>query len=170
MLLYGLPSINRTFFLTLISLKMLGGPLFLVCSLLNRSFLLFFEFSLVIPSEAPMLFRFILENYHSYFPFSFLTSVDLFDFLVWGFETRNTYTVPSLLVDSIQNCNCYFSLSILTSQTFRYVRQSLSHAFRLLKTLCQHLFLRFNLEKHDSHCDFSFLTTVDLFYLLFWGF
>ena len=48
--------------------------------------------------------------------------------------------------------------------------QSLSHAFRLLKTLCQHLFLRFNLEKHDSHCDFSFLTTVDLFYLLFWGF
>ena len=149
---------NPTFLVTSKRLNMLGSTFFVVCSLVNRSFRLFFAVSLVIPSTASMLFRFILEKHHSLFSFSFLTSVNFFYSWVWGFWTLNTYTLPSLLVDSVQNLNCHLSLSILSYQTFRCVRQSLSHAFPPLKTSRLLRLLHFNLEKHHSYFSFNFMT------------
>ena len=95
---------------------MLGGTLLVVCFHLNTLFLLFFPVSLVIGSATPILLHCHLEKHHSHFAFSFLTTVDLFYCLFWGFWTLNTYTVPCLFVERIQKRNCYLSASTLKSK------------------------------------------------------
>ena len=60
---------------------MLDGTFCVVCYFLNTLFLLFFAGEALGASEAPILFRFNLEKYNWYFPFRFLTAIDLFYFL-----------------------------------------------------------------------------------------
>ena len=57
--------------------NMLRSIFFVLCLLLNMSFLLFFEVQLLIASVAPTLLDFNLEKYHLYFPVSFQTTVHL---------------------------------------------------------------------------------------------
>ena len=74
---FGLHNINRSFFLTLKPVDMSSSILFVVCFLLNALFLLFFAVKLSIGSAAHIFFHFNLEKHHSYFSFSFLTTVYL---------------------------------------------------------------------------------------------
>ena len=60
--------------------------------------------------------HFNFEKHHSYFGLSFLTTVDIFYCLFWGFQTLNRYTVPYLFVDRAQKCNCYLYIITLTSK------------------------------------------------------
>ena len=63
----------------------LSGTLFLFFFFLNTCFLVFFEVQIVIASPTPVLLHFNLEKHHSYFAFSFFTTIDLFCCLFWGF-------------------------------------------------------------------------------------
>ena len=63
-----------------------------------------------------MLCRFNLEKHHSYLAFSFLTTLDFFYWLFWGFLTLNIYTVPCSFLDRVQNHNGYVSVIILKSK------------------------------------------------------
>ena len=116
MLSFDLQNFNHTFPLTLKRLNILNSTFLVVCLLLNTLFLLFFEVQLLIASAEPILLHFKVEKDHSYFLFSFLTSVDLFYFFFWGFQTLNTYTALCLFVDRIQKRNYYFTVSTLTSK------------------------------------------------------
>ena len=89
---FGLPTINRMFFVTLKPLNMLDGTLFVVSLRLNTLFLIFFPAAW----PEPTFFLFNLEKNHSYFAFSFVTTVNLFYCLLWGFRTLNTYTIGCL--------------------------------------------------------------------------
>ena len=78
--------------------------------------------------------HFNFEKHHLYLPFTFLNTVDLFNWLFGGFQTlntstafsffiiiftffnANTYTVPSLFLDRLQKPNGYLSVTILTSK------------------------------------------------------
>ena len=111
MLSFGVEKINRTFFLSSKPLNMLGRTFFVVCSHVNTLFLLFFAVYFVIKLPASILLHFNLETYHSYFAFSFLTTVDLFYCLFRGFRTLNTYTLSCLFIDRVQKWNCYLSVS-----------------------------------------------------------
>ena len=65
---------------------------------------------------APVLLHFNVEEHNLYFRFSFLTSVDLFNFLFAGVSKLNTYIVPSLLLERVGKCNYYVSISTLISK------------------------------------------------------
>ena len=141
MLSFGVEKINRTFFLSSKPLNVLGGTFFVVCSLVNTLFLLFFAVYFVIESPAATLLHFNLEIYHSYFAFSFLTTVDLFYCLFRGFRTLNTYTLSCLFIDRVQKWNCYLSVS-----TLLYLVCCLLVSEYVLSTVFWH----FNLEIHQS--------------------
>ena len=117
-----------------------------------------------------MLLHFNLAKHLSYFDFRFVTTVDPLYCLFGRFQMLNSYTVPFLLVNSVQKRHCYLSLSILSFQIPRYVTKTLNAAFPPLKTSPVHRFFHFNWEKHHSYSDFIFSTTVELFQCLFWLF
>ena len=120
MLTFGFQNSDRTFFLTAKAVYILSVTLLFVAFLLHRLSVLFSQFNFelhqrhlycctlasenifrtlpllfraVIGSTAPILLHFNLEKRHPFFPFRFLTTVDLFYLLLLGFSTLNIYTV-----------------------------------------------------------------------------
>ena len=63
---------------------------------------------------ARVVLHFNLEKHHSYFHFSFLTTVHLFYCLFSGLETPNKDTAPWSFVERVQKRNCYFPVRNLT--------------------------------------------------------
>ena len=115
MLCFGLEKINRIFFLTSKLRNILRGILFIVSSLLNTLFLLFFEVYLVIALVAPILLHFNLEKHHLYCAFSFVTIVDLVYCLFWSFYAKYVHCTwfrcwqspKTLLLPCRKNFNMY---------------------------------------------------------------
>ena len=118
MLSSGFENVSRIFFLTSKPLNTLAGTLIFFRSLLNTLFLLLLAVSKKIPSVAPILLHFHLQKHYSYFVFSFLTTVDHFQFSFRGFCVLNTYIVPSIFVDRDQKRDSYISEITLTSKNF----------------------------------------------------
>ena len=77
MLSFHFQNFNATFLLISKPQNMLAATFFVVCVLLNTSFVLSFAAYLVIASVAQMFFYFNLKNHYSCFPFNFLTIGDL---------------------------------------------------------------------------------------------
>ena len=82
MLSCGFQNLNRTIFLTLKTLGILGGTLSIVCLLVNILYFLFFADKLEIALAAPILLHFKLEKRTLSFRFSFVKAVSLFYFLI----------------------------------------------------------------------------------------
>ena len=115
----GLEKFNHTVLFPSKCLDMLGGTFFVVCLVFNGLFLLFFAVELVVESPYVSCCIFTSKDYHWYFPFRFLTTVDLFYCLFWSFWKINKYTVPSLFLEEVQKINCYLSVSSLTSKNIK---------------------------------------------------
>ena len=81
---------------------MLGGKFFVVSLFVNTLFLLVFAAYLVIASAAPIFLHLNFEKQHPYFRFTFVTAVDVFQWLFSGVQTLNTYTVPCLFVEKAE--------------------------------------------------------------------
>ena len=82
MLSCSFQNLNRTLFLTLKNLDILGGTLSIVCLLVNILCFLFFADKLEIALAAPILLHFKLEKRTLSFCFSFVKAVCLFYFLI----------------------------------------------------------------------------------------
>lgn len=82
MLSCGFQNLNRTLFLTLKTLGILGGTLSIVCLLVNILYFLIFADKLEIALAAPILLHFKLEKRTLSFRFSFVKAVSLFYFLI----------------------------------------------------------------------------------------
>ena len=116
MLSCSFQNLNRTLFLTLKNLDILGGTLSIVCLLVNILCFLFFADKLEIALAAPILLHFKLEKRTLSFCFSFVKAVCLFYFLIWSFWKPNTYNVRSLVLERIRKSYCYLSVGTLTSK------------------------------------------------------
>ena len=117
---FALQNINCSSFLTLKPVNMLRSILFVVFLLLNTLCLLFFAVYLLIASAELVLSHLILQKHHLYLPLAFLTTLYLFYWLSWGFQTVNTYTAPSLFVRKVQKRNCHIYVSTLTNENVTF--------------------------------------------------
>ena len=81
---------------------MLGGKLFVVSLFVNTLFPLVFAAYLVIASAASIFLHLNFEKQYPYFCFTFVTVVDVFQWLFSGVQTLNTYTVPWLFVEKAE--------------------------------------------------------------------
>ena len=116
MLSFGFKNISGNFFLPWRPVNILGGTLFNFCRLLNMLFPVVFSIYLGITSPALMLLHFDLEKHHWYFALKFLTTVDLFYYLFWIFQTINKDTVPSLFAEEVEKRKYYLSVNSLRSE------------------------------------------------------
>ena len=76
-------NINPTFFPRWNLLNMSGNTLFVLFLLLKTLFLLFSKVWVIIASKTSLLLYFHLENHHSYFSVSCVTTLDLYFCLFW---------------------------------------------------------------------------------------
>ena len=120
----------------------------------------FLQFNLVIASPTPVLLHFNLKKYHSYFAFSFLTTIHVFYCLFWDFQTLNRNTIPSLFLDTVKLKVKLLSSHhhVNTSDYLQYLVCCLLVCNYVLSTVFWHSNLKMHqpwLSSRSLHCKYT---------------